>query len=147
MINKRVLVDMDHVLCDFERSFKAVKAACPDIKFPQSLPGFFASLDPIPDSLESYKWLTENFDTWILTRASYMNPFCYTDKRLWVEKHLGLDVCQKLMIVPDKSLVKGDYLIDDYPWLGFEGKQLWFGQLEFPNWDSVLNYFKKTYMQ
>ena len=145
MNTRRVFVDMDHVLCDFNKSYIEKRYLYPDLKFPQSLPGFFANLEPIEDSVDSYKWLSENFDTWILTRASYMNAYCYTDKRLWVEKHLGLDVCKKLMIVPDKTLVIGDYLIDDCLWPGFIGKQLLFGQEEYPNWKSIINYFKITY--
>jgi 5'(3')-deoxyribonucleotidase len=141
-----VMVDMDHVLADYNKTYHAVKAMSPDLAFPQSLPGFFASLEPIDGAVETYMWLHENFDTWILTRPSYMNPHCYTDKRLWVEKHLGLDVCQKLIICPDKSLVKGQYLIDDMPWPGFEGKQLLFGAFgTYQTWSEVKTYFQQTY--
>jgi len=142
----RVFVDMDHVMADFNKSYVAVKAQVPTMKFPQSLPGFFASLEPIEGAVVGYRWLHDNFDTWVLTRPSYMNPHCYTDKRLWVEHHLGMDICQRLILCPDKSLVKGDYLIDDMPWPGFDGKQLQFGPFgEYHDWDAVVRYFKEKY--
>lgn len=40
---------------------------------------------------------------------------CWTEKALWVEKNLGKDWLKRLMIVKDKSLVFGTYLIDDKP--------------------------------
>lgn len=146
-IQKTVMVDMDHVLCDFDKRWAEVKIEHPDLAYPQSLPGFFAELDPIEGGVESYKWLSENFDTWILTRASYKNPHCYTDKRLWVEKHLGIEVCPRLIICSEKGLLKGDYLVDDYPWPKFGGTQLKFGRYgEYKTWRAVTDYFKQKYL-
>lgn len=142
----RIMVDMDHVLADFDKTYIAIKTIQPDLDYPQSVPGFFASLEPIENAISTYFWLHENFDTWILTRPSYMNPHCYTDKRLWVEKYLGLDICTKLILCPDKSLIKSDYLIDDMPWPGFSGTQLLFGKHgDYKNWPSVKTYFKNKY--
>ena len=142
-----VMVDMDHVLADFNKRYAEVKADMPDLKFPQSLPSFFAELEPLEGAIETYKWLEVNFDTWILTRPSYMNPHCYTDKRLWVEKHLGIEVCRKLILCPDKSLVKGDYLVDDMPWPGFGGKQLLFGAFgDYQTWADVRRYFEDNHI-
>jgi len=52
-----------------------------------------------------------------------------------VEEHLGLDVVKHLIISPDKSLLKGGYLIDDYA-SGegqgrFEGQLIHYGQSNF----------------
>ena len=63
---------------------------------PQTTYGFYTSLPPIPGAIETYKWLEENYDVCILTRPSYWNPLCYTEKRVWVENHLGLETCRKL---------------------------------------------------
>jgi 5'-nucleotidase len=45
---------------------------------------------------------------------------------------------------PDKSLLIGNYLIDDQDNANqreFKGKWIHFGSNEFKSWDSVLNYF------
>jgi 5'(3')-deoxyribonucleotidase len=56
--------------------------------------------------------LKENYDVWILTRPSYKN-INYSEKAQWVLNHLGYDVQEKTIMCGDKSLLKGDYLIDD----------------------------------
>lgn len=70
---------------------------------------------------------------WILTCPSYKNPMSYTEKRLWIEDHLGFNWCRKLINSPDKSLLIEDYLIDDKPWPGFQGTQLLFGSEDYPD--------------
>ena len=105
--------------------------------YPQSRIGFLLNLEPIPGAKETIAKLQQHFDIKILTKPSYLNPHCYTEKRLWVEKHYGLDMCQHLYFAPDKTLMKGDYLIDDILWEGFEGIQLQIGQPDLSSWDKV----------
>ena len=111
MRRKRVYVDMDGVLCDYWKRFYELQNGY--IKLPQTTYGFYTSLEPIEGAIESFKWLEEHFDTWILTRPSYQNPLCYTEKRVWVEENLGIKAAQRLIICWNKGLLKGDYLIDD----------------------------------
>jgi 5'-nucleotidase len=150
MIEKKaiVYVDMDHVLCDYAAGFVSHKAKYPALAFPQSKPGLYESLDPMPDAIESYTWLHEHpkLDVYILTAPSIKNPHSYSEKRIWVEKYLGMAVVKNLIITPHKHLNKGDFLIDDIP-SGkgqdyFEGQLILFGSDEFPNWTSVTKYFK-----
>lgn len=134
---------MDGVLADFHGSFR--KWHHPETnKFPQSNWGFFANLDPIEGGIETVKELMEHFDVWILTSPSVLNPLCYTEKRIWIEKYFGLEFCNKLIICPDKSLLKGDYLIDDclnHGQTRFEGQLLRFGEgRKYKNWISVKKY-------
>ncbi|MEM6771077.1 MAG: hypothetical protein AAF597_10870, partial [Bacteroidota bacterium] len=84
-----VYVDMDDVLCDFSGAHAKALQTNPGIKFPQSQCDFFRSLKPIPGGVEAVKYLSEIdlFDVYILTAPSIRNPFCYTEKRLWVEDH------------------------------------------------------------
>jgi 5'(3')-deoxyribonucleotidase len=139
----RIYVDMDDTLCDFLKMAEINLQRNPSIKYPQSQYGFFTSLPPIYGAIHGYKELEEmGYDVWILTRPSVKNPLCYTEKRVWVENWLGLETCDKLILCPDKALLKGDYLIDDQPWDGFEGTQLLFGSDEFLNWQVIIKYFK-----
>ena len=137
---KRIYVDMDDTICDFSSSYRHKYTH--ELQYPQSQIDFFRKLKPIKNSLISLSILSDNYDVWILTRPSIINPMCYTEKRLWVEDHLGIDWCKKLIICPDKSLMIGDYLIDDKPWTEFKGTQLLFGSDKYPDWESILKYFK-----
>lgn len=141
---KKVLVDMDGVLCDFMGSFRDNYSETN--KFPQSNWGFFATLKPIKDSVETVKGLMKDYDVYILTRASYQNPLCYTEKRIWIEKYFGLEFCDKMIFASNKSMVKGDYLIDDTTGNGqpnFEGKFIHFGSHEFKDWKKIKKYLQK----
>jgi hypothetical protein len=148
MNKKRVYVDMDGVLCDYRKRFEELKSEI--TPFPQITYGFYTSLEPIEGAIEAYKQLEEKYDVWILTRPSYQNPMCYTEKRVWVEQHLGLKAAQKLIICWNKGLLKGDYLIDDtiiylaktqeerdYLQTPFEGKFIHYGSPQYRTWMLV----------
>jgi len=140
---KLVYVDMDSVLCDFVTPFELEKKLNPEQPFPQSRMGFFIDLLPIEGAIESFKKLEEKYDVWILSRPSVQNINCYSEKALWVKKYLGIEVQKKLILACDKSLLKGDYLIDDALEHGqseFEGELIHFGQEKFKDWKSVVNY-------
>jgi 5'-nucleotidase len=146
--NIRIYVDMDNVLCDYDKAFNRKLREQPEIAYPQSQYGFFLDLEEIFDACDYFALLSKRFDVWILTAPSIQNPMCYTEKRIWVEKHLGYKAAEKLILSPDKSLLKGDYLIDDMvegraKQSEFEGTQIVFGSEEFPDWYTVYNYFKK----
>lgn len=135
MERERVYVDMDFVLCNYGKAYKEKWRE--DMQFPQSQYGFFVNLEPVEGAIEAMEKLSEKYDVWILTRPSMENPMCYTEKRVWVEEHLGKKWVKKLILSPDKSLLIGDYLIDDNPW-DFKGKQFLFLSDEYPDWNSVL---------
>jgi 5'-nucleotidase len=137
-MKKIIHVDMDDVLCDYKGGFVKAIERSPYNQYPQSVYGFYTSLAPIPGAVEAIKYLQSKYEVYIATRPSYMNPLCYTEKRVWIEKHLGLEICKNLAMTPNKNLLIGDYLIDDMPWFGFKGKQILFGSDEFPDWESVI---------
>jgi len=137
---------MDDVLCDFIGSFHKAISINPSIQFPQSQYGFWTSLPEIKGAVSGVKALidSEQYDPYILTAPSIKNPLCYTEKRVWIEEKFGIEFVKKLIISPNKSLLKGAYLIDDYD-KGkgqdkFEGELLHFGSSRFPDWKSIRDY-------
>ena len=151
MNKKIVYVDLDDVLCDYSKAIRLSKRNVPEVTFPQSIPGFFQNLLPIKQGIETVNKLRQIdlFDVYILTAPSVLNAHCYTEKRLWVERHFDLEMVNKLILSPNKGLNKGDYLIDDHT-SGrgqemFEGKLLHFGSESFRDWPSIWEYFKKHY--
>lgn len=143
-MKKRIYVDMDNVLCDFSKAYLAKKSE--EYFYPQAHFGFFKNLEPIENAIKSFRILEKYYDVWILTSPSIYNPLSYSEKREWVEQHLGFDTCRKLILSPDKSLFKGEYLIDDNIHDGFEGEHLHFGKgNQYPDWDSIIFYLLPDY--
>lgn len=145
-----IYIDMDDVLCDFTGAYNEALLRTPEIRYPQSQYGFYTNLAPIAGAIESVSELikSERFDPYILTAPSIYNPLCYTEKRLWVEKHFGIDFVNKLIISPNKALLKGHYLIDDRLQGNgqneFDGNLIHFGSSKFPKWENVMTYLLPT---
>lgn len=145
---KRVYVDMDGVLCDYYKAHVKSVKEFPEQKYPQAQWGFFLKLEEVENSISSFRKLQEKYDVWILTRPSFRNVNSFTEKAQWVWDHLGYDVVEKTIMCGDKSLLKGDYLIDDMSGAGqerFEGEWIHFGSDKYPNWNKVIEYLDKTY--
>lgn len=152
MKDKQIIyIDMDGVLCNFNDARDKALLKNPDNKYPQSEYNFFRKLKPIKRSKDIVKWLINSprYDVYILTTPSIKNPMSYTEKAMWVKKHYGEEMLNKLIISPNKGLNKGDYLIDDNLSGGgqetFKGKLIHFGSEEFTDWHDVLVYLNKKY--
>lgn len=134
-------------LCDFKQGIKDGIDSSPKHVYQQSRYGFFIDLSPINGAIDAVNWLKEHFDVWILTRPSIMNITSYSEKAYWVQKHFGIDMLNKLIMSPDKSLVKGDYLIDDSILDNqdkFDGVLIRFSiDPYFNTWNDVLQYFEE----
>lgn len=148
-----VFVDMDDTLCAFSKAMEASLAKNPGIRYPQSQHGFFEELEPLPHALSAMHRLARSphYSPYILTAPSVKNPLCYTEKRVWVEKHLGMPFVERFIICPDKSLLRGNYLIDDHlegrGQEAFQGLVLHFGSEAFPDWSAILSYLGLTESQ
>jgi len=140
-----IMIDMDDTLCEYTKAMNEKKAEYPLVSYPQSLYGFLTDLEEVPDAVASVKLLDESHNIWFLTAPSYHNPISYTEKRVWIEKHLGFEFTKRLIICYDKSLVKGDYLIDDHNYGKgqdrFDGILIHFRSSDWPDWKSIMNYF------
>ena len=70
-------------------------------------------MDPIPGAIAAYGRLSTVFDTYILSTAPWLNSTAWSDKPLWVQKHLGEAGYKRLILSHHKNLNHGDFLIDD----------------------------------
>lgn len=145
MKKQTVFIDMDNVLVNF-------KSALPQIPTEilenyednyDEIPNIFGKMLPMPNAIESYHKIAQQYDTYILSTAPWENPTAWHDKVVWVQQYLGDVAYKRLILSHYKNLCIGDYLIDDRTKNGadkFTGKLLQFGTAEFPTWTEVCNY-------
>lgn len=138
-----VLIDMDGVICDFDKRAKELELR--GVKG-QSLfkhPDAYKDLEPIEGAIEAWNLLQDKYETYILSTPPWSNPDAWAEKRIWVEKHLGKSSKKKLILGHHKGLVKGDFLIDDRIANGvadFGGEHIHFATERFKGWPEVLEY-------
>jgi 5'-nucleotidase len=138
----RIYVDMDNTMCDYSAHLynKRIETGH---EYPQSLLNFYKTIPPIHNAVESVKRLQNELghDVWIATRPSFMNMHCYTEKIEWVKYYFGDDMQKRTILIPDKSLLVGDVLIDDHTEAGqlkFNGIFIQYGTPAYDTWDKVL---------
>lgn len=79
-------------------------------------PELYRELDPIPGAVEAILEMdAEGFDVFICSTPTWTNPGCVQGKLDDVERLLGAEWTKKLILTHDKTLVRGDILIDDKP--------------------------------
>jgi len=152
----KILVDMDGVLADFDDGFlktwQNLHADKPFIpidqrttfyvvdQYPEELkdlirqtiaaPNFFGSLPPLPGSVEALTGMRAmGHDVYICTSAISAFRSCVVEKFEWVEAHLGTDWVKSLIFAKDRTMLRGDVLIDDRP--AYEGGFV-------PSWEHVI---------
>jgi 5'-nucleotidase len=144
-MNKILYIDMDNVLVNFQ---SGIDRLSPEIisRYEGNLdevPGIFSLMEPMNGAIESYRTLSENFDTYILSTSPWENSTAASDKFAWVKLHLGKFAYKRLILSHHKHLNHGDFLIDDRPNNGadkFRGELILFGSDKFPNWTAVTSY-------
>lgn len=146
-----VLVDMDGPLADFDALFFE---RCAENRWPMdctladqrhrfatdhipnkihraaaremvNTPEWFADLPVTGGAQEGLQHLAEHAEVWICTNPLEANPSCRDEKAAWLVKHFSSEWERRLIITPDKSMVRGDVLLDDAPYLDWFERALW----------------------
>lgn len=148
-MRKILYFDMDNVLVDFQ---SAVPLLSPDVlkEYKDNLdevPGVFSLMAPLPGAIDAFNELSQLFDAYILSTAPWENPSAWSDKLLWVKRHLGAAAHKRLILSHHKNLNRGDFLVDDRTKHGageFEGMHIQFGTARFPDWPAVLPFLRSA---
>ena len=165
----RILVDMDGVLADWgsewdkevqerkahflpltedQRSFNLFENRSEEekevVRQIMNSPGFYSRLGAIPGAAEALnEMLSLRHDVRIVTAPWLTNPTCASDKYDWAERHIGAGWGERTIITKDKTLIRGDYLIDDKPEIvGIEipeWEHIWFTQ----PYNRDLNHYRR----
>ncbi len=137
-----VLIDQDGPLADFERGFLICwrkrfpkenyvplarrKSFYVRSDYPKALrrkvesvylaKGFYRSLPAVEGSVRAIRHLIKSgYDVRICSSPLSQYKNCVLEKYQWVEDHLGRDFVKRIILAKDKTLIRGNYLIDDKP--------------------------------
>lgn len=138
----RILIDMDVPIADFEGHLLARwRLARPDAPFvplanrkefythhdyPEEYrdavaalrhePGFFENMPPTAGAIEAIRGMADaGLSVWICTAPLSKHATCAQEKFAFTTRHLGIEWNDRVIIAKDKTLVRGDILIDDKP--------------------------------
>ncbi|MCF0198952.1 MAG: PH domain-containing protein [Bacteroidaceae bacterium] len=159
MIKKKIFVDMDGVLVNFQSGIDKLDETT-KLKYADDgngkshyddVPGIFSLMEPMPGAIDAVRRLQKmDYDLYILSTAPWGNPSAWADKVAWVTKHLD-DVFHKRVIITHcKDLLAANddaFLIDDRTGHGaseFGGRHIQFGTECFPDWSTVVDFMKSN---
>ena len=147
-----ILVDQDGVIADWQytydtlmaeqlphvqiipreeiKIFKAQKLYAEEhhaaIAVMMNTPGFYRNLLPIEGAITALKEMkAAGFNVRICTAPYVTHETCASEKMQWIGEHLGEEWKELVVITSDKTLVRGDILIDDKPKISGSMEPLW----------------------
>lgn len=91
--------------------------------------GWFRDLPVVDGAAEGMWRLHQVANVWICTKPLEANPTCRDEKGAWLAEHFGEEWLDRLIITPNKAMVRGDLLLDDAPHIGW---------LEHAEWKSII---------
>jgi len=132
---KRVIVDMDNVMANISLQFRNwyAKTTGQNISlesligkgelegFPKPeivknflfTPGFFRTAPVMKDSREVLSELNKKYQVFIVSSALEF-PQSISEKYAWLQEYFPFIGWEQIVFCGSKSLIKGDYMIDDY---------------------------------
>jgi len=131
-----VLLDMDGTVVDWDSGFRkawadrssidrtksyAMEECVPEefkdeAKQVMMAPGFFRHLPPFPNAIQEVKKMEHaGFQIWFCTSPLLGHPTCCQEKLEWIQEHFGDEYVKRVILCQDKTIVRGDILIDDKP--------------------------------
>lgn len=82
----------------------------------KTAPGFYLELEPMEGSQEALPEIEKfGFDVFVCTAPALSNPTCASDKFAAIRRDFGKSLADRTIITKDKTMVRGDGLIDDKP--------------------------------
>jgi 5'(3')-deoxyribonucleotidase len=153
-MKKIIYIDMDGTVVDFKSGIDELT----EIERKQyegnedDHPEIFSKMKPVSGAIDTISKLNTKYDLYLLSTAPWDNPNAWKHKREWVGKYFGNEegsiFWKRLILSHHKNLNKGAYLIDDNPDRNgadkFQGKLIHFASEEYPDWESIENYFLTT---
>jgi 5'-nucleotidase len=161
---KRLIIDMDDVMADashailnvfndinntsYDKEYFRDKVFYEYIGQPHFKPtrphveakGFFVDLPVMTDAVEVMKTLQSKYDIFVVSAATEF-PNSLEEKFHWLAKHFPFIHWRNFVLCGDKSIIKGDIMIDDHEknLKTFDGECLLF--------DAVHNWHLNTYQR
>jgi len=176
-----ILVDMDNTLVDFDVGLLKIwrnlypseffvplnkrTTFHPHKDYPENLQskiqnichseGFIRDLPPTPGGVEAvHEMLDKGHDVRFCTSHLLTYDPSVLEKYQWIEKRFGSSYVDRIILTRDKTLIRGDILIDDKPIISGIAEPIWehilydrpFNRgiinkrrLDWQNWHDVLN--------
>ncbi len=170
-----ILVDMDGVIADFEGEFlKRWRANHPEKsyvsheerkgfwlreqypleyrEFVQEIyhaPGFYYGLPAIEGSLEALAYMLEQGHNVRICTSPMLPKYenCVLEKYHWLADHLGSAWVERMIMTKDKTMVRGDILIDDMPEVKGSLTPLWEHIVYTQNYNKDIDYKRRMTWQ
>jgi 5'(3')-deoxyribonucleotidase len=143
-IKRRVFLDMDGVIVDFDGYKKSLGLTGDEVK---KQPGAYLKMKPYPGAFDGIKNLVgAGYDVWLATKPPTGISFAYADKAEWVFQYLP-ELKRKIIITHDKGLLgnENDFLVDDRPHKAncenFRGTLIKF--IDGMTWDEAIRLIRK----
>ncbi len=77
--------------------------------------GFFSALTPVAGAIDALKHISSLGHNVFIVTAPIRTLHCASEKLEWINTNLGDEWVRRTIITRDKTLVRGDILIDDSP--------------------------------
>ena len=136
MKKKIVFFDMDNVLVDYESALNAEKIKEQAPKYESvvngmkktnydDIPDIFTYSKPVKGAVEALKTLSQKFEVFIVSHASWANPLSWSNKLEWVKKYFDSDnvngtFYKRLILAQDRDVttMTDSYVVEGEPQCG-----------------------------